>query len=96
MTQDKNASLEIQAIIEDRSAQNGDYTNIARYTQAIKRVIWSSPNWRAMSDDQRETMEMLAHKMGRVLSGDPNHAGHWLDIAGYATLSAERVGKAQS
>jgi hypothetical protein len=85
----------VGAILKERELANFDYTNTAKYIQRIKRVIWSSPNWPTMSDDQRETLEMLAHKMGRILSGDPNHADHWLDIAGYATLTAERVGQAQ-
>jgi hypothetical protein len=37
-------------------------------------------------------LEMIAHKIGRVLAGDPNHADHWDDIAGYARLVARRVG----
>ena len=34
---------------------------------------------------------MIAHKIGRILAGDPNHIDHWLDIAGYATLVAKEL-----
>lgn len=30
--------------------------------------------------------EMIAHKIARILNGDPNYADNWHDIAGYATL----------
>jgi hypothetical protein len=46
-----------------------------------------------LMDDQRETLDMIAHKIGRILAGDPNVEDHWKDIAGYATLSADRVRK---
>ena len=29
---------------------------------------------------------MIAHKIGRILAGDPSFQDHWADIAGYATL----------
>ena len=35
---------------------------------------------------------MIACKIARILSGDPNWRDHWDDIAGYATLVAERLG----
>jgi hypothetical protein len=45
---------------------------------------------------QVEALEMIAHKIGRILSGDPNHQDHWDDIAGYAKLVSERLqGKPQ-
>ena len=36
---------------------------------------------------------MFAHKIGRILVGDPNHRDHWDDISGYAVLVADRLGE---
>ena len=36
---------------------------------------------------------MIVHKIARILAGDPNHADHWHDIAGYAILVEERIGQ---
>lgn len=36
---------------------------------------------------------MIAHKIGRILNGDPNYADSWIDIAGYAKLVADRLEK---
>ena len=34
---------------------------------------------------------MICNKIGRILNGDHNYADSWADIAGYATLVAERL-----
>lgn len=34
---------------------------------------------------------MIAVKIARILVGDCNHPDHWHDIAGYATLVADRL-----
>ena len=38
-----------------------------------------------MSEEQ-EALDMIFHKIARILNGDPNYADSWHDIAGYATL----------
>ena len=44
-----------------------------------------------LEPDQREALEMLALKIARILNGDPNYADSWHDVAGYATLVADRL-----
>jgi hypothetical protein len=34
---------------------------------------------------------MIAHKIGRIVNGDPRYADSWVDIAGYAKLVADRL-----
>jgi hypothetical protein len=34
---------------------------------------------------------MICHKMARIMNGDPNYVDSWADIAGYATLVANRL-----
>jgi hypothetical protein len=36
-------------------------------------------------------MEMICHKMARIMNGDPNYSDSWHDIAGYAKLVADRL-----
>jgi hypothetical protein len=36
-------------------------------------------------------LEMIAHKIARVLNGNPDHHDHWHDISGYAQCAAERL-----
>ena len=47
--------------------------------------------WDRLSADQRESLEMVQHKVARILNGDPNYADSWVDIAGYAKLVADRL-----
>lgn len=40
---------------------------------------------------QRESLELIATKMGRITSGNPNIQDHWDDISGYAELISKRL-----
>ena len=61
-------------------------------TQNLKRVLWASTRaYERLTDSQRETLEMICHKMGRIIAGNPHEQDHWVDIAGYATLVAQRL-----
>lgn len=82
---------DIDALLTERKTTHGEYSDHARYSQALKAIIRSSPNWLGMDPHQKETLEMVAHKIARILAGDPNFKDHWLDLAGYPSLSAARV-----
>jgi hypothetical protein len=80
----------IRAMLDSRAKTHGDYSHHATVTQMLKQIMHSAPNWADLKYHERETLEMVAHKVGRILCGDPHHHDHWRDIAGYATLSADR------
>ncbi len=44
-----------------------------------------------LSCDQTEALEMICHKIARIINGDSDYADSWVDIAGYATLVANRL-----
>ena len=77
---------DISATLEQRGNRYGRFNEHARITQNLKRAMLDSPNWGAISDDKKEALEMLAHKIGRILNGDPEYKDSWHDIAGYAKL----------
>lgn len=78
----------IQATLKERGSRYGHFDDHARITQNIKRTMQDGTNWMMLSDAQKEALEMIAHKIGRILNGDPNYADSWHDLAGYATLVA--------
>lgn len=53
----------------------------------------STTGWLRLSDDKRESLDMIVHKIGRILNGDPEFHDSWHDIVGYAQLAADRVKK---
>lgn len=84
---------DIQQILNEREKTHGDYGSHAAITQALKADMHCQSSWLSLPENQRETLDMIAHKIGRILAGDPDFRDHWADIAGYATLSADRCSK---
>lgn len=78
-------------LLEERGKTHGEYSEHAAVTQGIMRVLMTGCRWGDLSDIQLETLHMTAHKMGRIVTGDPNHPDHWADIAGYARLVEQRL-----
>ena len=76
----------IEKVLAERGTRYGEFEEHARITQGIKRAMVNSHNWRHLSDDMKEALEMIAHKMGRILNGDPKYIDSWTDIVGYAKL----------
>jgi len=81
----------VEQVLEERGNDYGDYASKAQFIQGVKYLMRTSPSWEAMDADMRESMEMIAHKMGRVVYGNPTHKDNFLDIAGYAKLVADRL-----
>lgn len=82
---------DVNSTLQERGKRYGEFHNQATYAQDIKRVFQRSPNWETMTDDQREGLELIANKLGRILNGDPNYTDSWHDIAGYAQLVEKRI-----
>lgn len=85
---------DVQEILVERGKTHGDFAVHARITQQMKLVMRDTPNWDGLSHLQQESLDMLAHKIGRVLAGNPDHLDHWDDMAGYSTLVGNALRKA--
>ena len=94
MTTDQDNAVD--TTLAERGSRYGKFTGHAEITQTLKCVMQHQKNWDRLQDDQKEALEMIAHKIGRILNGDPNYADSWHDIAGYAKLVDDRLnGKVQ-
>ena len=92
MTRGRQAYInDVDATLTERGEDYGNYANKAVFIQEVKYFMRSGPSWDAMDPDMRESMDMIAHKMGRIAYGDPSHLDSWIDIAGYAKLVADRL-----
>ena len=73
-------------ILMEREQTYGRYEIVSNISQDIKRVMQASPNYRIMPNFARESMDMIANKIGRILNGNYYHEDSWRDISGYAQL----------
>lgn len=86
----------ITEILAERGKEYGPFDRHATITQQIKRVVYGYADLDRLTDDHREALDMIAHKIGRIVNGNPNNVDSWSDIAGYATLVADRLRKKQN
>ena len=84
---------DVTAVLTERGKRYGKFTGHAQITQALKSYITLALQTRGkvLQDDQQEALDMICHKIGRIVNGDPNYADSWVDIAGYAKLVADRL-----
>ena len=87
----QQSKTELEAIIAQRGAAYGDFRTQGIIAQELKDAVRTLPNWEQLEAHQRESMEMIMHKIARIMNGDPNHRDSWVDIAGYAQIVADRI-----
>ena len=81
---------DINNTLDEREKRYGSFTDFSELCQRLKETMYESKGWQNLSNSQRESLEMIQHKVTRILNGDPNYADNWHDVAGYATLE-ERI-----
>lgn len=84
----------VEDTLKERAATHGKYPDHAQCTQELKEVVRRfQMSWSKLTHCQREALDMILHKIGRVIAGNADHADHWHDIAGYATLVEQDIKK---
>lgn len=78
---------DINETLTQRNSTHGNFVHNAMLSQGIKNMIRIHADGR-LSQLQFEALDMIAHKIARIVTGNPNVHDHWHDIAGYATLAA--------
>jgi hypothetical protein len=84
---------QVDETLDARAVDYGKFIEGAEVMQMLKRVVQAALNNRdkTLAHDQAEAMDMIIHKIGRIVNGNPDVVDHWLDIAGYAKLVADRL-----
>lgn len=87
------STVDINQMLAERGKRYGKFLSHAEITQDLKALIRSFmlEMDRRLEYDQQEALDMICHKIGRILNGDPNYPDSWDDIAGYAKLVADRL-----
>jgi hypothetical protein len=65
---------------------NGSYADHAQLTQDLKERCREHKGWVGMPGAMKESLDMILHKIARIINGNPNYKDNWLDIMGYARL----------
>lgn len=82
-------------LIEERRKTHGDWAATAKWARLFKEVFREARDDRErrgakpLAPTQTEAIEMALGKIARIVSGDPDYADHWDDIAGYARLGRD-------
>lgn len=82
---------DIRRTLNERSARYGNFTTHGDISQGLKKIMRNTRSWEKLGHDQKEALEMIQHKIARILNGDPEYKDSWVDIAGYSTLVANRL-----
>jgi len=89
--------MSIDQILEGKAKEYtiGDYQDRARLMQALKETLRheSVEDYNKLEPVVKESLEMIMHKVGRIVNGNPYEPDHWHDIAGYAQLVVQMMDK---
>ena len=79
-------------LLTERGKVHGDWSFNASVQRCLKDQIRVGLKQRSeaglwpLTIPQLEALDMICVKISRIIAGDPSHADHWDDIAGYAQL----------
>ena len=77
---------EIKQVLEQRGNRYGSFEDNAATVQALKDICKKSPSWQTMEPFHKEAIEMVLHKLARILNGDCNYIDSYKDIIGFTQL----------
>lgn len=91
----------LEATLSERGSRYGDFSDHAAIAQRLQDVMRESgrigdamavnSGWHGLSQVQKQALTVIADKIARILSGDPDYADNWHDIQGYAKLVEDRL-----
>lgn len=84
---------DVNAVLNERGSRYGKFSDHADITQTLKqsadhflKIKHNTDLKNKLLPYQLEALDMIFHKIGRILNGDPNYVDSWQDISGYAEL----------
>lgn len=97
--EDNQLEEDLSQTLQERGNRYGPFGDHAQVTQDIKKIVHDSLRDNAQFDDLSwadkvvilESLDMIVHKIGRIVNGDALYADSWHDIAGYARLAETHI-----
>lgn len=83
--------MNLDTLLAERKQRYGTFSGHAEVTQDLKRVMANhlAKRNKTLADIQWEALEMIAHKIGRIINGDARYDDSWKDIGGYSQRVVE-------
>lgn len=86
----------VEDVLKERGTRYGQFINQAGIAQGLHQVLdfGMQVSGKTKFDfyvDELEAVNMIVNKLARIYNGDPHYSDSWRDIAGYATLVADRL-----
>lgn len=85
---------DIEEVLQERGNRYGTFLGNATLTQELTNSI-RLHRTRIGKDKlppiQQEALEMILHKISRIVNGDPNYVDNWTDICGYSRLVIDHL-----
>lgn len=91
---------DVTATLAERGTRYGDFTDHAELAQELQRTMQGfrrpGPDgtivhpWPKLDSVKRQALTVIADKIARIISGDPEYTDNWHDIQGYAKLAEDR------
>lgn len=81
----------IEEVLKQRQSTYGSFTKNAEVSQMMKYFMTQGTNYKQMPVAHREALEMIVHKIARIVNGDPNYIDNWIDICGYSQLVIDEI-----
>ncbi len=92
--------MSVENTLAERGSRYGDFTDHAELAQELQDVMRGfrkfGPQgqivnpWAKLDSVKRQALTVIADKIARILSGDPNYTDNWRDIQSYAKLAEDR------
>lgn len=93
-----------EAILAERGARYGDFTDHARLAQQLQDCMRNHgidnvhginlhKPWSHLTPVAKQALTVIADKIARMINGDANYDDNWKDIIGYSQLALDRLPK---
>lgn len=87
---------DIKGTLSERGNRYGDFSHHAEIAQRLQDDMRCYDGWHHLDAVKKQALTVIADKIARILSGDPEYADNWHDIQGYARLVEDRLGDDKS
>lgn len=78
-------------VTAERKSTHGEWSNQSHFSSSFKYLMRDTDRWEKLTPSQQEALDMIATKISRILTGNPNELDHWVDIEGYAFLARKDI-----